>query len=154
MDTFSALVAFCEFLHKGQWRGVLMFSLICSWIHGWVNNGEAGDLRCHRAHYYVIVMGNDTYGNIFVILISWELTQVGIKSICVMMMSPLSGIPVTIGNSLSETLCHPRIYGTISLFTGRYKAPPDGNEHQQAVPAPAPVLRHCCFRQRTQLQKK
>ena len=42
--------------HKGQWRGALMFSLICAWINGWVNNGEAGDLRRHRAHYYVNVM--------------------------------------------------------------------------------------------------
>ena len=32
-------------LHKGQWRGALMFSLICAWINGWVNNGGAGDLR-------------------------------------------------------------------------------------------------------------
>ena len=24
--------------HKGQWRGALMFSLICTWINGWVNN--------------------------------------------------------------------------------------------------------------------
>ena len=43
--------------HKGQWRGTLMFTLICTWINGWVNNGEAGDLRRHRAHYDVIVMG-------------------------------------------------------------------------------------------------
>ena len=42
--------------HKGQWRGALMFSLIC--INGWVNNGEAGDLRRHRSHYDVIVMDN------------------------------------------------------------------------------------------------
>ena len=42
--------------HKGQWRGALMFSLICAWTNGWVNNGEAGDLRRHRAHYDVIVM--------------------------------------------------------------------------------------------------
>ena len=42
--------------HKGQWRGALMFSLICVWINGWVNNREAGDLRCHRAHYDVTVM--------------------------------------------------------------------------------------------------
>ena len=34
--------------HKGQWRGALMFSLICTRINGWVNNGEAGDLRRHR----------------------------------------------------------------------------------------------------------
>ena len=42
--------------HKGQWRGALMFSLICVWINGLVNNGEAGDLRCYRAHYDVTVM--------------------------------------------------------------------------------------------------
>ena len=42
--------------HKGQWRGTLMFSLICAWINGWVNNREAGDLRRNRAHYDVIVM--------------------------------------------------------------------------------------------------
>ena len=39
--------------HKDQWRGALMFSLICAWINGWVNNREAGDLRCYCA---VIVM--------------------------------------------------------------------------------------------------
>ena len=42
--------------HKGQWRGALMFSLICARINGWVNNGEAGDLRHNRPHYDVIVM--------------------------------------------------------------------------------------------------
>ena len=42
--------------HKGQWRGALVFSLICTRINGWVNTGEAGDLRRHRAHYGVIVM--------------------------------------------------------------------------------------------------
>ena len=42
--------------HKGQWRGALMFSLICVWINGWVNNREAGDLRRYCAHYDVIVM--------------------------------------------------------------------------------------------------
>ena len=42
--------------HKGQWRGALMFSLICAWINASINNREAGDLRCHHAHYDVIVM--------------------------------------------------------------------------------------------------
>ena len=62
--TFSALLALCagnspvtgEFPAKGQWRGTLIFSLICARISGWVNNREAGDLRRHRAHYDVIVM--------------------------------------------------------------------------------------------------
>ena len=43
-------------LHKGQRRGALMFSVICAWINGWVNNREPGDLRFHCAHYDVIVM--------------------------------------------------------------------------------------------------
>ena len=42
--------------HKDQWRGALMFSLICAWINDWVNNREAGDLRRHRARYDVTVM--------------------------------------------------------------------------------------------------
>ena len=42
--------------HKGQRRGALMFSLICVWINGWVNNREAGDLRRYRVHYDVTLM--------------------------------------------------------------------------------------------------
>ena len=42
--------------HKGQWCGALIFSLICTRINGWVNNGEAGDLRRHHAHYDVTAM--------------------------------------------------------------------------------------------------
>ena len=61
METFSALLAFCvgnspvtgEFPSQRQWREALMFSQICAWINGWVNNG---DWRRHRAHYDVIVM--------------------------------------------------------------------------------------------------
>ena len=61
LETFSAFLAICagnspDSLHKGQWRGALMFSLICVWINGWENNREAGDLRHHRALYDVIVM--------------------------------------------------------------------------------------------------
>ena len=49
---------------KGQWRRALMFSLLCAWINGWVNNREAGDLRCYCAHYDVIVMqfGPSSFG--------------------------------------------------------------------------------------------
>ena len=42
--------------YKGQWRGALMFSLICVWINGWANDGEVGDLRRYRAHHDVTVM--------------------------------------------------------------------------------------------------
>ena len=69
METFSALLAFCagnspvpvNSPRKGQWRGALMFSLICARINGWVNNGEAGDLRRYHAHYDVTVMSYQFY---------------------------------------------------------------------------------------------
>ena len=41
---------------NGQWHGTLMFSLISAWIDGWVNNGEADDLRRYRAYHDVTVM--------------------------------------------------------------------------------------------------
>ena len=65
METFSALLALCVWgirrspvnsPHKGQWRGAVFFYLICAWINGWVNNREAGDLKCHRAHWGVSVL--------------------------------------------------------------------------------------------------
>ena len=37
----------------------LVFSLICSWIKDWVNNSEAGDLRCHHTHCDITVMFNE-----------------------------------------------------------------------------------------------
>ena len=39
--------------HKGQWRGSLMFSLICAWTNGWTNTRDGGYLRPHRARYDV-----------------------------------------------------------------------------------------------------
>ena len=42
--------------HKGQWHRALMVSLICTWTNSWVNNWDAGDLRCHHAHYDITVM--------------------------------------------------------------------------------------------------
>ena len=60
-EAFSVLLALCagnsrspvNSPHKGQWRWALLFSLICVWINGWVNNREA---RGHRANDDVIVM--------------------------------------------------------------------------------------------------
>ena len=60
METFSALLAFCagnspvtgDFPAQRpvtQWT--LMFPLICAWTNIWANNGNGGDLRCHRTHY-------------------------------------------------------------------------------------------------------
>ena len=73
METLSALLAFVRIIHrslvnsphKGQWGGALMFSLICPWINGWVNNREAGDLRCHHAHYDITVMKMWVLGSLY-----------------------------------------------------------------------------------------
>ena len=85
IETLSALLALCagnspvigEFPHKYQWHGALIFSLICAWINGWVNNREAGDLRRHRAHYDVIVIihtcHNPSYS--LAIFFRWEIKQ-------------------------------------------------------------------------------
>ena len=64
METHSALLALYAGIHRstaispheGQWRGALMFSLICAWINGSANTRDAGDLRRHGAHNGVIVM--------------------------------------------------------------------------------------------------
>ena len=37
-------------------KGALMFSLICAWTNGWVNNRDACNLRRHRTDYDVTVM--------------------------------------------------------------------------------------------------
>ena len=64
METLSVLLVLCEgnppvtggSPHRGQWRGALMFSLICAWTNDWANNRDAGDLRRNCAHYDVTVM--------------------------------------------------------------------------------------------------
>ena len=66
METFSVLLVIVwgihqspvNFLHKDQWCGALMFSLVWARINGWVNNCAGGDLRRHCAHYDVIVTHN------------------------------------------------------------------------------------------------
>ena len=66
MVTFSALLAFVQGIHRSpgnsphndQWRGALMFSLICDWTNDWANNRGANDLRRRRTHYDGIVMNN------------------------------------------------------------------------------------------------
>ena len=64
--------------HKGQWRGALMFPLICARINGWVNNGEAGDMRRYRAHYDVTVMRLFCGGN--AISMTWSMLHLSKSS--------------------------------------------------------------------------
>ena len=41
---------------KASEAELLMFSLICAWINGWINKRESGDLKRYRTHYDVTVM--------------------------------------------------------------------------------------------------
>ena len=66
-------------VNSGQWRGALMFSLTCTWINGWVNNREAVDMRRHRAHYDVIVMGNTA---IFYKMRKIDTTESSVRASC------------------------------------------------------------------------
>ena len=83
--------------HKGQWRGALMFPLICVWINGWVNNREAGDLRRYRAHYDVIVMS----------IIFFEFTKSHIVTVTVQglrtTMNNLSNFQCWLGSGVSKS---------------------------------------------------
>ena len=61
-----------------------MFSLICGWINGWVNNGEAGDLRRYRAHYDVNVMNPLSYVWVWLASsIGQPLFALGLSCVCV-----------------------------------------------------------------------
>ena len=62
-------------LQKGQWRGALMFSMICAGINGWVNNRRADTLRHHRDHYDVTVM-------IYICTLWNNLTKAWISVLC------------------------------------------------------------------------
>ena len=64
METVSALLAICEGNSPVTGEIPALMPVTRSFdgffdlrlVNGWVNNGEAGDLRHHRAHYVVIVM--------------------------------------------------------------------------------------------------
>ena len=65
--------------HKGQWRGALMFTLICVWISDWINNREAGDLRRHLGHYDVTVMLRRNFGEFWVEIQMFSLAKMPLK---------------------------------------------------------------------------
>ena len=63
-NIFRVTGHFCGEFTGPQRRGTLMFSLICAWINGWVNNRETGDFRRHGAHYDVTVVSFTLIGNL------------------------------------------------------------------------------------------
>ena len=79
METFSALLAICagnspatgEFPTQRPVTRSFDVFFDLRLINGWINNGEAGDLRRHRTHYDVIVMHESWVIN----LVSWLLAS-------------------------------------------------------------------------------
>ena len=112
MKTFSALLAICVGIHRspvnsphnGQWRGALMFSLICVWINAWVNNREAGDLRRYRAHCDVTVI-NANFGG----FVDWSNGELTLKRKCChfdesFVTDCTGGCTLTISSAIDENL--------------------------------------------------
>ena len=96
--------------HKGQWRGALMFSPICAWINGWVNNREAGDLRHHRAHYDVIVMNFGlALGNSICLTYSSTATEAGYRLNIKTVFPGMGTLKLNIRRSLNRLIFNMRI---------------------------------------------
>ena len=76
-NLFRSTGPLCEEFTSHRWipctkasdAEIWCFSLICTWLNGWVNNSEAGDLRCHRANYDVTVMVLDCR---FMVSFTWD----------------------------------------------------------------------------------
>ena len=83
--------------HRGQWRGALMFSFICDWINGWVNNREAGDLRRHLAHYDVTLIVMYTY--VIKWMNTWIYMYIHLRLYSNMYMYRYVKNPQTVGNA-------------------------------------------------------
>ena len=58
METFPRYWPFVRGIHRSPVNVTrsLDFSLLSVWTNDWVNKWDAGDLRCHRAHYDVTVI--------------------------------------------------------------------------------------------------
>ena len=107
--------------HKGQWRGALMFSLICVWTNGWANNRDAGDLRHHRAHYDATVI-NCIYIMFFSCL-HW-LWSIGLKRLHILVeLFPNSQTPIPAKNrSSGSKLSRPQsCKHSNGIYAGQYQ---------------------------------
>ena len=117
IEIFSAWPAICagNSPHKGQWRGALMFSLICVWIDDWVNNRGAGDLRRYRTHYDVTLMLHWTactwHWRIDIILYGgdmtrhWQQAKFRLSANCFASQSPVPNAGLRISKTYTAAHC-------------------------------------------------
>ena len=87
--------------HKGRWRGTLKFSLICTWINGWVNNGEIVDLRRHLAHFDITVIFTNSRAAISFTHWIWVGWTRRVPRVCMRMLTDTRGACIrgTLGHS-------------------------------------------------------
>ena len=126
METFSTLLVVCagispvtgEFPSQSQWRGALMFSLICVWTNGWANNRDAGDLRRHRAHYDVTVVEGK-----FVISCMW--CQAMCERLCTPQGVEKGILWKRIGVMVCKKAAYPNCSGALTNCSGRLITVPE-----------------------------
>ena len=122
MDTFSVLLEFTS--HR--WIPLtkasdVKLSMIWAWSNGWVNNGDAGDLRHHHAHYDVTVMGN-VFQNVCEAIIFtmdqlsplWQTEDIELQKPCIQLSPTTHDWPDQSNHFLYYYLCarlHPWRYG-------------------------------------------
>ena len=98
-----------NFPHKGRRRGASVFSLICAWTNGWINNWNAGDLRC--THYDVTVLlrhhisSSEIRRYICNIFFHWPGSTIGRKRAQVIKMVSINGSFSSLGIHFS-CLCY------------------------------------------------
>ena len=63
METFSTLLAFVQGVPLTNVSDAVLWCFLWfkPWINHWVNNHDTCDLRCHGAHYDVIVMNSSPF---------------------------------------------------------------------------------------------
>ena len=103
-----------NFPHKGQWRGALMFSLICVWINAWVNNRAAGDLRRRHAHYDVIVMIWRHFKKVFFLHIAVRCQYTGILVTVTCHQQPRPGAPPPDLRRLQRVPRHEKLWNYVT----------------------------------------
>ena len=95
-------------LHKVQWHGALIFSLICACINGWGNNRKASGLKRKRTHYDVTLIN---YVNNSIIEQTWFGGGRLPTFLCFCRVRTLTAI------KLNKLYCHSHVTGMFTRVT-------------------------------------
>ena len=129
--------------HNGQSRGALMFSLICAWTNGSVNNHDGGDFR---RHYDVTVMPSFSLAIPMRDLQTMVAVNLAIDStaflLCLVGFFALTATMVAVGNHWDAVYT---VTGDVSTARFRYKTVNIlvHTETEASLQAPSHHLSHC-----------